>query len=298
MNNVKNTLILVLSLIIIIQSAFLLYVMRRGPALPKKISRPSDVKLPQAPKKVMPVAPEAPEKEAVLKEAVSVQPGAVAGKIALVIDDWGYNLRNKDFITGNDFHLTLSILPFKPYSTHVAQLARYKQKDIIIHMPMEPHHKENYGLENNTILTTMDKETVEDFLARAQETVPYAKGMSNHMGSRATEDKRLMKIVMRYLKKRGLFFLDSVVTSRSVCRSVAQSQHLGFAARDIFIDNEADEDYIRRQMLKLAQKAKEKGLAVGIAHDRPVTIAALNKIIPELQAQGYRFVNLSEVVNE
>jgi polysaccharide deacetylase 2 family uncharacterized protein YibQ len=291
MNNFKNFVIFVLSVIILIQSVFLAYfIYRRAPA--PKVSRAA----------VAPVRPKeaAPKKEVkptvVAKPVIAPRPAVVLGRIALVIDDWGYNLKNRDFITDNDFHVTLAILPFKEHSTHVAQLAYHKNKDVMIHMPMEPHNKENYGLEENTILTSMDNKSVARLLDGAFAVVPYAKGVNNHMGSRATEDTRIMKVVMEYLKARDLFFLDSLVTSRSVCSGLAKKLHLDFAQRDVFIDNEIDAVYIRSQILKLAQRAKQMGIAVGIGHDRPLTIEVLKEMIPELEAEGYRFVNLSEII--
>lgn len=291
MNNFKNFVIFVLSVIILIQSVFLAYFIYRSTSAPK-VSRAAIV--PVRPKETV------PKKEAkptvVAKPVIVTKPAVALGKIAIVIDDWGYNLKNRDFITDNDFHVTLSILPFKEHSTHVAQLAYHKNKDVIIHMPMEPQNKENYGLEENTILASMDKKTVVNLLDGAFAVVPYAKGISNHMGSKATEDTRIMKVVMEYLKAKDLFFLDSLVTSRSVCPGLAKKLHLDFAQRDVFIDNESDAVYIRSQILKLAQRAKQMGIAVGIGHDRPLTIEVLKEMIPELEAEGYRFVNLSEII--
>ncbi|MBI5872755.1 MAG: divergent polysaccharide deacetylase family protein [Candidatus Omnitrophica bacterium] len=291
MNNFKNFVIFVLSVIILIQSVFLAYfIYRRAPS--PKVSRAA-----VAPVRLKEAAPKKEVKPTVAaKPVIAPRPAVVLGRIALVIDDWGYNLKNRDFITDNDFHVTLSILPFKEHSTHVAQLAYHKNKDVIIHMPMEPQNKENYGLEENTILISMDKKSVVRLLDGAFAVVPYAKGISNHMGSKATEDTRIMKVVMEYLKSRDLFFLDSLVTSRSVCRGVARRFKLGFAQRDVFIDNESDAVYIRGQILKLAQRAKQMGVAVGIGHDRPLTIEVLKEMIPELEAEGYRFVNLSEII--
>jgi polysaccharide deacetylase 2 family uncharacterized protein YibQ len=294
MNNFKNFVIIVLSSIIIIQSAFLIYLIRKGAQPGRKKTRLAPFVAPAKEKE------RAPEPKALLKERPEPEPIASPkvklGKIAIVLDDWGYNLRNRDFITDNDLSFTLSVLPFKAFSTEVARLAHSKNKDVIVHMPMEPHNKDDYGLEEKTLLTTMDRDTVLKILDQAFESVPYARGISNHMGSLATENTRLMRIILDHLKKREMFFLDSLVTPRSVCRKLAQSLRLRYARRNVFIDNESDRAYIRAQLVKLAVMAKSKGVAVGIGHDRVNTIAVLKEAIPELESQGYEFVNLSEVV--
>ena len=65
--------------------------------------------------------------------------------------------------------------------------------------------------------------------------------------------------------------------------------------RKVFIDNESDVLYIKAQMLKAAQLAKRNGEVVAIGHDRLSTIAVLKEIIPVLEQDGYKFVNLSEL---
>ena len=281
MKDVKNFLIVLFSLVIIIQGVFLFYLSHRLQAPAKREVRRAE--------EIKPIVPPAP--------VVKPKPKMVTGKIVLVLDDWGYSLKNKSFITDNDFHVTLSILPFKPYSTQIAQGAHAKDKDVIVHMPMEPHNKENYSLEEHTLLTSMDKATVDRLLDAAFESVPFAKGISNHMGSKATEDPVLMSTVLLYLKNKNRFFLDSFVTTKTVCRGLARKMNVGFAQRDVFIDNDNDASAIREQVLKLAQKAKKAGVAVGIGHDRPVTISVLKELIPQLEQEGYQFINLSEIIN-
>lgn len=292
MNNFKNFIILCLSVIVLIQAVFLISFLSQRRTVPRP---PQVVRVParaeeKAPTPVEPVVSEVPKERP--------KPSVVLGRIALVLDDWGYNLKNRDFITDNDFHVTLSVLPFRAFSTHVAQLAYHKNKDVIIHMPMEPLHKENYGLEENTLLTSMDKSTVFKILDGAFAIVPYAQGMSNHMGSRATEDARLMKIVLEYLKARNSFFFDSFVTPKTVCKEWARKLRVDFGCRDVFIDNVSDPVHIRSQIAQLAAKARRSGVAIGIGHDRSVTIAVLKEAIPELEKEGYRFVNLSEVIRQ
>ena len=287
MNNIKNFIIIVLSLIVLTQSVLLVRLLAQRRAYrQQKITK--EIRFWEKEAKKTKGGPE---------EKMKLIPKQAQGKIAIVLDDWGYNLKNSDFITGNDFHVTLSVLPFRTYSTQVAQLASQSHKDVIIHMPMEPHNKENYGLEENTLLTGMPKKTLVRLLDAAFENVPSARGMSNHMGSKATEDASLMRIVLEYLKTKHCFFLDSMVTPKSVCSSIARTLRLVFFQRDVFIDNDSDSAYIRAQLLKLSQKAKQIGVAIGIGHDRLTTTAVLKQVIPELQAQGYQFVCLSEITS-
>lgn len=299
MNNFKNFVIIVLSILVVFQSILLLRLVSEGKdrrhhgrqkkAVVSTVAATAEMKTPRKEVQPLPVNQEEPAKP----KAITPK---ILGKIALVLDDWGYNLKNKDFITGNNFHVTLSVLPFLPYSRTVSELAHEHHKQVIIHMPMEPHQKERYGLEKNTLMVGMDRVSIERAVNEAFDSVSYPSGMSNHMGSRATEDARLMKILFGILKERDVLFLDSLVTSKSVGERIAGRMKLRFAARDVFIDNESDPSYIRAQLIKLAHSAGPGRVVVGIGHDRETTIDVLEEVIPFLQSEGYQFVDLSEAI--
>jgi hypothetical protein len=216
------------------------------------------------------------------------------GKIAIAIDDWGYNLNNLYFLDEIKYPLTVSILPNLGYSKTIASALKKQGVEIILHLPMEPHEK--FRLEQNTILTSMDEETIRNIVAQDLDDIYYAKGVSNHMGSKATEDARTMSIIFRELKKRDLFFLDSLVSPRTICFNLAKKMHLGFVRRDIFLDNKEEAGYIRGQMHKLKTRARVYGRAIGIGHDRKITLEVLKEVMPELEREGYKFVFVSELV--
>ena len=68
--------------------------------------------------------------------------------------------------------------------------------------------------------------------------------------------------------------------------------------RDIFLDNNEDAVYIRSQINKLKNKARINGQAVGIGHDRKITLETLREIIPELENEGYKIVLASSLTKE
>jgi len=233
-----------------------------------------------------------------VKKSVPPPPPAkekkILGKIAIVIDDWGYNLNNMPIANQIRLPFTASILPNLPYSEEVAARLHKKQVEIILHLPMEPH--EEYGLEKNTLTTSLPDEQVRTILRSDLANIQFAQGVSNHMGSKATEDERLMSVVLKELKKRGLYFLDSLVSAHTVCAELAPTIGVRFAKRDIFLDNTQDPTYIWSQIHKLKKKAKMYGHAIGIGHDRKNTLKVLKEAMPQLEKEGYRFVYLSEVV--
>ncbi|MCM8798624.1 MAG: divergent polysaccharide deacetylase family protein [Candidatus Omnitrophica bacterium] len=230
------------------------------------------------------------------KEITRIIPVLKKAKVAIVIDDFGYNIRNIDSWLNLTQPITFSILPHLTYSTQIAQLAHNSGKEVILHLPLEAKNEESEPQEKFTITTSMSAREILKLLDSAIKSVPYLKGVSNHQGSQATEDKRVMEIILNELKQKNFYFLDSLVTNRSVCQEIAQQIELKFAKRDIFLDNIDDTEYIKGQLHKLAEVARIKGYAVGIGHIRPKTLEVLKETLPLLKEEGIEFVYLSELV--
>ena len=221
-------------------------------------------------------------------------PVALKGKIAIVLDDWGYNMNNLDMLEEIKYPLTTSVLPDLNYSKAVAEELHRRGFEIILHLPMEPYEK--YRLEKNTVMISWDEVKIRDIIVQDLANIVYAKGVSNHMGSLATEDLRTMEIIFKELKKRHLFFLDSLVSSKSICFDLARKMGIGFIKRNVFLDNQEEPGYIRSQINKLKMKARIYGQAIGIGHDRKITLEILKEVMPTLEKEGYKFVFVSELI--
>ena len=215
--------------------------------------------------------------------------------IVLVLDDFGYAKRNLQKLSLVKGKITMAILPATPYTDKACAFAKENDLETILHLPMEPKGQTE-ALEVNTIKTSMSKKTVEKILAKDLKSVYTAKGVSNHMGSKATSDINTMTIIMKNLKKRGMFFLDSYTGSTSVCDKIAREVDVPYLRRDIFIDNRLDSDYIKKQLGKLENIARSKGKAVGIGHDRSVTIDVLGEVMPEMEKKGIKFITLTDLI--
>ena len=227
------------------------------------------------------------------QEARRPAPSAVKGLIAIVIDDWGYHLNNLEIIGQIKQPLTCAVLPGLKNTQLVAQKLHKLGFEVILHLPMQP--KEKYKLEKDTITIDMGQEQIRSILKRDLASVIFAKGVSNHMGSRITENLNSSTMVMLEIKKRNLYFLDSFVTAKSICALLARKMSLRFAKRDVFLDNRDDPEYIRRQINALKNFARVRGRAIGIGHDRRNTLLILKEMLPQLQKEGYKFVFVSEM---
>ncbi len=217
-----------------------------------------------------------------------------APKVAIVLDDWGYNLKALNAVLQIREPLTLAVLPNLPYSTEVARKAHAAGHEIILHMPMEPLN--DVPLEEGTILTSMAPAEIRSLLSDALAGIPHARGVNNHMGSKVTQDRRTLDIVMRELAARKLFFLNSMTSGSAAGRETAGEVGIAYAERDIFIDNERTEAAVIAKLQELKAAAVRQGSAIGIGHDEPVTLSAIQKVLPSWKAEGIEVIRLSDLI--
>jgi len=215
--------------------------------------------------------------------------------VAIVIDDLGYQKQLAlDFI---DFEapLTLSFLPQAPFAKEMVQQAFQKGKETLLHLPMEPNAFPQNNPGPKALLTSMSDEEIRKILEEDFEGFPQVAGVNNHMGSRFTEDREKMTLVLRAIKEKKLFFLDSRTTPQTVILSVASQVGIKAIQRDIFLDNIVDEEAIRGQLELLIRLAQERGFAVACGHPYPQTLRAIKEKFPELKDK-VRLVPLSKLL--
>jgi polysaccharide deacetylase 2 family uncharacterized protein YibQ len=219
---------------------------------------------------------------------------AAKGKIAVILDDAGYqNALLKTFLEFPG-KLTISVLPGLPGSAEAARMISRARKQMMLHLPMEPSHGENPGPE--AILTSLDDAAILRLTAKHLDSLPGISGVNNHMGSRATENQRVMRLVLGLLKERGLYFIDSRTTAHSAGPRTARELGLRCRERSVFLDNEQDEASIRKYFEAGKAIAADRGWAIMIGH---VWCARLAALLPRLyeaaRAEGYEFVFVSEL---
>jgi polysaccharide deacetylase 2 family uncharacterized protein YibQ len=221
---------------------------------------------------------------------------ALRPKIAIVIDDLGEENKISQELLRWDLPLTFSILPFTPHAKTIALEAHQKGREIILHLPMEPHGYPKIRPGEGALLYEMDEERLLRQLSKDIDAIPYVKGVSNHMGSRLMEDPAKMRIILSELKRRGLFFLDSRTTPQTVGLQTARSLGLRMMERTLFLDHSPGEDDIKQKLEQLIQLSLSTGKAIGIGHPHSSTIKCLKEMVPKMQEKGIDIVPLSSVI--
>lgn len=221
-------------------------------------------------------------------------------KLAVIIDDFGNNQKGTQEMMSLPAKITVAVMPFLPTSKKDAEEAHRHGHDVIIHMPMEPQQGRASWLGPGAILSSMTDTEIRQKMEEAIDSVPYAIGINNHMGSKVTGDERIMSIVLDVCKERGLFFVDSKTNYHSVVGKLAAAKGLPAVANDLFLDDVHTVQHVTKQLQTAAQQAEEKEACIAIGHVGTFggrTAAALKESIPKLQKK-VQFVGIGDLVRE
>jgi uncharacterized protein len=224
------------------------------------------------------------------------RPVASGPKLAIILDDVAADTGAVDGIFALHYPLTLSVLPNHPQSAEIATEAHRRGYQVMLHLPMESLANET--AEAQELRPGMSPSEISRTLDAMLHTVPYAAGVNNHQGSRATSDAQLMSELMPVLRSHQLFFIDSRTTAATVAYEAAQSAGVHSAFRNVpFLDDVQEAGAVRRQLELAAKDAREKGQAIAIGHPHSATLRALAEFLPEAEERGIRLVHVSDLVH-
>lgn len=214
--------------------------------------------------------------------------------LIFVIDDIGHTRQEESLLFNLGPDVTYAILPFLKHSRYFGEQSHRMGAEVILHLPLESSAGTIPG--PGLINSQMPKAHVVDLLSRNLASVPYHIGVNNHMGSGGTSNPELMRTILGELKRRGLFFLDSGTTLKSVAPGIGYELGIPVLRRDVFLDNVDSKEAVRQKVRELADVASKKGYAIGIGHYRHNTLSVLNEEIPKLKQAGYQIFSLSDLV--
>lgn len=224
-------------------------------------------------------------------------PGIFPGpRIAIIIDDLGGRSDVFEALRSMQRPFTLAVLPGLPLSEKIGREGPKAGMEVLLHLPMEPYRYPEVDPGPGSLLMGMEREEVLALVRKDLDSVPNIVGVNNHMGSRMTEDRERMRWALGEVGARGLFFVDSLTTNQSVAYDVAKEAGIRAARRQIFLDHELGEAFVRRQFDQVAEIAQRRGEAIAIGHGHILTLKILAEMVTKWEARGFRLVPVSQLV--
>ncbi len=194
--------------------------------------------------------------------------------LAIVIDEVGdYGAEVQD-VRSMSRMVTVSVIPSTPNAASIAKTLRASQREVLVHMPMEANSSDA-DLGPRPILNAMSDVQVQETAQWHLSQFDGYIGVNSHRGGAATEDSRVMKVVMEEVAKEGGLFLDSRNSSNSVAEKAAREADLLAAGNNVFIDEKRHTSAIHRQLDAAVEQAKKNGGAIAIGNPHVVTVQSV-----------------------
>ena len=215
--------------------------------------------------------------------------------IGIIIDDMGERHALGLHAVRIPAKLTYSFLPHSPYARELATLAHRLDKEVMLHIPMETQDRRYLG--HGGLRPGMTRQDFIVNILNGLGSVPFVRGINNHMGSLLTQDPTAMSWLMEEIARQGnLYFVDSRTTRYTVAQQVANEYRIPGLSRNVFLDNVLEPRAIAREFRRLLTIAREEGVALAIGHPHPQTLAFLDEVLPLLEERGIVLLPVSELI--
>ena len=217
-------------------------------------------------------------------------------RIAIIIDDLGYERVSGERALGLPGNLSFSVLPDAPYTSVLATLAYERGKDVLLHLPLQATI-DSVQVEPGSLVLDMTRQQFSTALSESIGVVPHIIGINTHRGSLLTRHPGHMRWLMEDILAHGdLVFVDSYTTVQSVALRIAKECGVPATRRDVFLDPDVRPGTIARQFARLEKLARERGTAVAIGHPYRSTLDFLEQALPSLEARGIDLVPVGSII--
>lgn len=228
------------------------------------------------------------------RSAPPLAAGRAAGRIAIVVTGLGIS---RSATAGAIAKLPPPVtLAFAPYGAelekHVAS-AREEGHEVMLQVPMEPFDYPDNDPGPHTLTARARGEENLDKLHWAMARFTGYTGVMNFMGAKLTADGAALSPILREVGSRGLAFLDDGSSSRSVAGAVAASLRVPAARGDVILDGVPQPEAIDKELARLEEMARRRGLAIATASALPLTVDRIARWARSLEAKNIQLVPAS-----
>lgn len=217
-------------------------------------------------------------------------------RIAIVMTDLGLeDSRTRIAIEQLPPEISLAFYPYAEDLQHGIDMARDAGHESLLEIPMEPLSYPHDDPGPHALLIDATREENLENLHRSLATATGYVGVTNFMGSAFMTNRAVFAPVLADIAQRGLMFVDSNASARSLTEDLAERLPLPFNRSQRLIDASPSIADIDEQLASLEGLAKANGTATGFAQPYPLTFQRLQAWIPLLKSRGIDLVPVSSL---
>lgn len=230
-----------------------------------------------------------------LTSSISRAAGSGKPRIAIILDDFGYQLAAGRRGVNLPGPVACAVLPQTPRAELLAEAAHAAGKEVLMHLPLQAVGEQ--AAEPGGIVLDMSREQLARAFAGNLASIPHVIGVNTHRGSLLTRHPGHMHWLMEEIDACGdLFFVDSYTTADSIALQIARESGVPAVRRDVFLDPDRAPATVEREFTRLKKLARVRGMAMGIGHLYPATLTLLDRELPQLASEGIDLVSISDYV--
>ena len=220
-------------------------------------------------------------------------------KICIVVYDFGsINDTLFDKYNALDLEIAFAFRPNLLNSKYHYEKALDKGRNTLIQLPMEGE-KNTENIKSLTILSTMNKQDIEQIINRIITDYPEIIAISNYFGDNIYQKEELLSNIFSIIQAHGLFFIDNFEKILRKTREIAKNRRLQYIYQDIIIDYP---DTSKRNVnIKVDQlkQMKNKDFLIVITHaHNDVKYRQLVHFIDRIKDEGYQIVPIRYAIEE
>ena len=228
----------------------------------------------------------------------AVEPVSGQPRLAIIVSGLGLSADATQRAIRLPKEVTLSFTPYGADLEAAVTAAREVGHEVLLDLPMEPISYPADDPGPHTLLTSLNPS---ENIARLDWLLGRFKGyvgVINHMGSRFTTSPDSLRPILRSLKERGLMFVDSRSTSKSVAGGLARQIQLPRAVNDRFLDHEPTLGAIDQSFAAAEGDSRARGAALVVARPFPITLERMAAWLPMLESRGIEIVPVTALADK
>ena len=194
--------------------------------------------------------------------------------------------------------VTLAFSPAGNSLKRWLETARRQGHELLLQVPMQRYEESGSGDFGRRL--TVDASPTENArrLRRSLGRMTNYVGVMNYTGAAFTAEPKALAPIMAEIRDRGLLYVDDGTIGQSQAEIIARQQAQPFAAGDVLLDAQRDEEAIEAQLAKLEEIASGTGHAVGVATAFPESVAAISDWLKSVESRGFEVVPISAIARD
>jgi polysaccharide deacetylase 2 family uncharacterized protein YibQ len=226
-------------------------------------------------------------------------PPQTDARMAVVVFGFGEDLELARSWVARAAPFAVALAPGDKPRTEILEAAREREREIVLHLPLEPINYPQVNPGPGTILVTMKPTQIAGHVRRYLDQTGPVSAVMNLMGSLATQDMTVMAAVYRELRAEKLPFLHVAPVAGSVCKSLAAELGVAYEHPDEVIEREPLADTpaaLDQRWKQVLAGARDRHRTIVLIRATPRTLEWLPRALEVERLKGVSAVPLASVL--